>query len=100
MTDTVVGMSADPSGRRALVSPERYADLEADLVLGTGSVGLEGLDELAKHPVFAKLPAVARGAYIPIPVGLSTSMVQPSALSLPFALDELVPELAKALAGQ
>ncbi len=95
VTDTVAGMSADPSGRRALVSPERYADLEADLIVGTGSVGLEGLDELAKNPIFSQLPAIARGAYLPLPIGRSTSMVQPSALSLPFAVDQLVPEFAK-----
>ena len=99
VTDTVVNMPG-ASERRVLVSPERYADLEADLVVGTGRVGIEGLAELAKHPTFAQLPATTRGAYIPIPVGRSTSMVQPSALSLPFALDELVPEFAKALADQ
>jgi len=97
VTDTVTTMGAGQ--RRVLVSPERYADLEADLVIGTASVGLEGMDELARHPVFATLPAIARGAYLPIPVGPSTSMVQPSVLSLPFALDELVPQMATALAG-
>ncbi|MGH3566479.1 MAG: hypothetical protein ACRDRH_10690 [Pseudonocardia sp.] len=99
MTDTVAGMSADPSGRRALVSPERYADLEADLVIGTGSWAEEGLDELAKHPIFSQLPAIARGAYLRFPVGRSTSMVQPSALSLPFAVDELVPQMVQAFAS-
>jgi iron complex transport system substrate-binding protein len=96
VTDTVAKMGAGE--RRVLVNPERYTDLEADLVIGTAAVGLEKLDELAKHPVFASLPAIARGAYITIPVGPSTSMVQPSVLSLPFALDELVPRLAGALA--
>ncbi len=47
--------------RRVLVSPERYADIEADLVIGTGSVGTEGLDELAADPVFAGLPAKTVG---------------------------------------
>lgn len=64
---------------------------------GTSSVGPKQLDKLAKHPTFARLPAIKRGAYIPFLVGHSTSMVQPSALSLPFALDRLVPRMARAL---
>jgi len=99
VTDTVANMPG-ASERQVLVSPERYTDLETDLVFGTSSVGTEGLEELAKHPTFAQLPAIAREAYIQFPVGRSTSMVQPSALSLPFALDKLVPEFAKALAGR
>lgn len=100
MTDTVANMPGGLNERRVLVSPERYADLEADLIMGTSSKGPAQLDELAKHhPTFARLPAITRGAYIPFLVGHSTSMVQPSALSLPFALDQLVPRMAKALAG-
>lgn len=97
VTDTVVELAGGE--RRFLVSPERYGDLEADLVIGTGTVGVEGLDELAEHPVFASLPAISRGAYLTIPIGRSTAIVQPSALSLPFALEELVPEIAGAIAG-
>lgn len=99
VTDTVANMPGGPQEGRALVSPERYADLEADLIMGTSSLGPEQLDELAKHPTFARLPAITRGAYIPFHVGHSTSMVQPSALSLPFAVDQLVPQMAQALAS-
>ncbi|HEX4865190.1 MAG TPA: ABC transporter substrate-binding protein [Acidimicrobiales bacterium] len=99
VTDTVAKMAAGPSERRVLVSPERFADLEADLVMGTSSLGPEQLDELARHPTFSTLPAIARGAYLPFHVGQSTAMVQPSPLSLPFALKELVPRMAQTLAG-
>ncbi len=99
VTDTVGKMSGGPQEGRVLVSPERYADLEADLLMGTSSLGPAQLDKLARHPTFAKLPAIDRGAYIPFNVGHSTSMVQPSALSLPFAVDRLVPQMAQALAG-
>ncbi|MGQ0678347.1 MAG: iron-siderophore ABC transporter substrate-binding protein [Actinomycetota bacterium] len=99
VTDAVAGMASGPSERRVLVSPERYADLEADLIMGTGRTGVEGLDDLARHPIFSRLPAIARGAYIPFQVGQSTAMVQPSALSLPYAVQELVPQMAGALAG-
>ncbi|MGH3787929.1 MAG: iron-siderophore ABC transporter substrate-binding protein [Pseudonocardiaceae bacterium] len=99
VTDTVANMAGGSGERRVLVSPERYADLEADLIIGTSSLGPEVLEELAEHPTFSQLPAIDRGAYIPFHVGQSTSMVQPSALSLPFALDVLVPQFAQALAG-
>lgn len=97
VTDTVAKMAGGE--RRVQVSPENYGELEADLLWGTSSMGPELLDELAKHPTFSKLPAVKRGAYVPFYVGHSTSMVQISALSLPFAIDELVPQMAQALAG-
>lgn len=90
VTDTVANMQGGPQEGRVLVSPERYADLEADLIMGTSSLGPEQLDELAEHPTFGTLPAITRGAYIPFYVGHSTSMVQPSALSLPFAVEKLV----------
>jgi iron complex transport system substrate-binding protein len=98
VTDTVAKMAAGE--RRVQVSPERYTDLEADLIIGTSAMGPAELDSLAKHPTFAKLPAIERGAYLPLPVGQSTSFVQPSALSLPFAVDELVPQMAQALTGR
>jgi iron complex transport system substrate-binding protein len=88
VTDAVTETAGE---RRFQVSRERFTDLEADLVMGTSTVGPELLEELAAHPIFAQLPAIDRGAYIPFYVGDSTSMVQPSALSLPFALDQLVP---------
>lgn len=96
VTDTVAGLAAEGE-RRVLVSPERYADLEADLVVGTGLVGTAGLDGLATHPVFSTLPAIGRGAYVTFPVERSTSMVQPSALGLPFAVEQLVPQLSDGL---
>ncbi len=34
-----------------------------------------------------------------MPVGRSTAIVQPSVLSLPFAVEELVPDFVAALAG-
>jgi len=99
VTDTVAKMGDGPQESRVLVSPERYADLEADLIMGTSSLGPAQLAALARKPIFAELPAIARGAYVPFHVGQSTSMVQPSALSLPFAVDKLVPRMARALGG-
>lgn len=93
--DTVAALAGGE--RRVRVSPERYRDLEADLLWGTSSVGQ--LDSLDGEPTFRAVSAVARGAYVRFPVEQSTSMVQPSALSLPFAVDTLVPRMAQALDG-
>ncbi|MCA1587976.1 MAG: ABC transporter substrate-binding protein [Chloroflexi bacterium] len=97
VTDTVTKMGDGPQESRVLVSPERYADLEADLIVGTSSLGPAQLDALARKPIFAGL--IKRSAYLPLLVARSTSMVQPSALSLPFAVDQLVPQMAQALAS-
>lgn len=63
--DTVANMPSGPQEGRVLVSPERYADLEADLIMGTSSLGPAQLDKLAEHPIFARLPAISRGRTSP-----------------------------------
>lgn len=94
ITDTVAGLPG--SEGRAPVSPERYDLLEADLVVGTSPDG--GLAGLQAHATFSRVPAVARGAFVPLDIGAATAIAFPSALSLPYALDALVPKLAAALA--
>ena len=98
VTDAVAAMP-DMAGSpgRAEVSAERYPDIEADLVIGTSSDGR--LEDLTGGPTFSRIPAVARGAWVPLDVERSTSMVYPSVLSLTYAVEDLVPELAEALGG-
>jgi iron complex transport system substrate-binding protein len=84
---------------RAQLSPERYELLEADVVLGTSSdPGPDPLAKLTAHELFARVPAVARGAFVGIGIGPATAMAFPSALSVPYALREVVPQLAAAQA--
>ncbi|MGQ0615668.1 MAG: iron-siderophore ABC transporter substrate-binding protein [Acidimicrobiia bacterium] len=97
VTDTVAAMPSTEGEGRADVSPEQYELIEADLVMGTSSDG--DLSELEAQPTFARVPAVARGAFVPFDIGPATALAFPSALSLPYALDELVPQLADAMAG-
>jgi iron complex transport system substrate-binding protein len=78
---------------RAPVSPERYDLLDADLILGT-SPDPKALDALADQKLFAAVPAVRRGAYVPMGIGPATAMAFPSVLSVPYAVQKLVPQLA------
>lgn len=99
VTDTVAAMPS-PTGAegRAEVSPEQYDLIDADLLLGTSADGT--LADLEAHPIFSRVPAVARGAFLAYDIGPATALAFPSALSLPYALDELVPELAAAIGGR
>ena len=99
VTDAVAAMP-DMTGSpgRAEVSAERYPSIDADLILGTSSDGR--IDDLAAVPTFARMPAVQRGAFVPLDVGRSTAMVYPSVLSITYAVEHLTPELARALAAE
>jgi iron complex transport system substrate-binding protein len=83
---------------RAQVSPERYDLLDAGVVLGT-SPDPKALAELERSRLFSFVPAVKRGAFVGLDIGPATAMAFPSVLSVPFAVDELVPELASAVDG-
>ena len=98
ISDAVAAVPDMPgSPGRAEVSSEQYSRIEADLILGTSSDGR--LDDLTAGPTFARIPAVERGAFLGLDVGRSTSMVYPSVLSLTYAVEELAPEMARALGG-
>lgn len=97
VTDTVAGMPGSAGEGRSEVSPEQYSLIDADLILGTSSDSRAELDKLAAQPTFARVPAVGRGAFIPLDIGPATAMAFPSALSLPYALDALVPVMANAI---
>jgi ABC-type Fe3+-hydroxamate transport system substrate-binding protein len=94
ISEQVAGLPG--SGGRAQVSPERYDLLDAGVVLGT-SPDPKALDELEHSRLFSFVPAVKRGAFVGLELGPATAMAFPSVLSVPYAVDELVPELASAV---
>lgn len=94
LTGTVAGLEGQDG--RAIVSAERYPLIDADVIVGTSSSDPAELDQLAGHEVFSRVPAVARGAFVPLDIGPATALAFPSVLSVPYAVDELVPQLAKA----
>ncbi|ADB48705.1 iron-siderophore ABC transporter substrate-binding protein [Conexibacter woesei] len=81
---------------RAQVSPERYDLLDADVVIATAfdPRELEGLED---HGVFGKLDAVRRSAYVALPLSPATSIAFPSAVSVRYALSEIVPQVDRAV---
>lgn len=86
-------------GGRANVSPERYELLDADLMIGTAPTP-ETLEGLKRDELFARVPAVRDGRYVPLSFELVTSIVYPSLLSVRFALEELVPRFERAVRGR
>jgi iron complex transport system substrate-binding protein len=95
-----LGFKLAPSiaGKRAKddrleVSNERVSILDADVVLGTSSDSSAKLEEMTRGLLFQRLSAVKRHAYSSIDIGPATSIAFPSALSVNYALSELVPLL-------
>jgi iron complex transport system substrate-binding protein len=84
------------SDGRALVSPERYRLLDAGIVIGT-SPDPQALEQLHGDPLFQRVPAVSDGHWVGLGIGPATAMAFPSVLSVPYAVDALVPELSAAL---
>lgn len=82
----------------AQVSPERYDLLDAGVVMGT-SPDPRALDDLHGNRLFARVPAVERGAWVGLEIGPATAMAFPSVLSVPYATDQLVSKLSAALQG-
>lgn len=95
VTDAVAGLPGQDG--RALVSPERYALLDADVILGTSGSGRATLDELANHELFTRIPAVARGRYLALNIGPATALAFPSVLGVRYAVEKLVPRVSRAI---
>lgn len=77
---------------RAEISPERLDLLDADVMLLT-FVSPEARETLEANPLFQQLPAVQRGAYIPLDMPVAISMAFPSVLSILWGLEQVVPKL-------
>jgi iron complex transport system substrate-binding protein len=95
-----LGMKLAPAVRqrkgkdgRLQVGDEQLPLLDADVVLGTTSGTPRDLDALVRGKLFRQLSAVKRGAYASVPIGPATSIAFPSALSVRYAVDQLVPVL-------
>ncbi len=91
-------VAALPEGAfgNAEVSLERLDALDADVVVMLhGSPALR--ESLERNPVFTRLPAIRRGSYVVVDLETAYALRTPSVLSVPWAVDRLVPELARAL---
>ena len=77
---------------RAKISSERLETIDADVIMGTSPTP-DALDTFARGDLFRRL----EGAWVPVDLAPATSMAFPSLLSIPYALDQLVPRLAEAV---
>ncbi len=92
----VAALSESEPGR-APISPENLGVLDAEAMIVTAQTD-EDRKFFESNPLFSQLNAVKNGNYIPIPFPVAAAMGFPSPLSIPYALDEMVPALAKVLA--
>lgn len=81
---------------RAVISPERLDLLDADILLLTFN-SPEAREALEANPLFQALPAVQRGAYVALELPTAIALAFPSALSIPYGLEQVVPKLADAV---
>ncbi|RJQ85217.1 ABC transporter substrate-binding protein [Amycolatopsis panacis] len=82
---------------RSQISPERLDLLDADVLVLTYATP-ESRKRLEAEPLFQRIPAVQRGAYVPLEMTTAIALAFPTALSVPYGLQECVPKLAAALA--
>ncbi|MDO3647326.1 ABC transporter substrate-binding protein [Nocardia mangyaensis] len=88
-------LTAQPSNQgRLALSPERVDELSADLLLAGYSPGMD--EKYRQLPGYANLPAVEKDAVVFMTTQEISAVNQPTALSVPYILDELEPYLAAA----
>ncbi|SEE45574.1 iron-siderophore ABC transporter substrate-binding protein [Jiangella alba] len=90
---------AEGDGVYYYVSPELAGDIEADVFIGWFNDQVAA-DAFAASPAYAQLPAVAAGAFAPIAgEDYVTASSAPTVLSIPWMLDDYLPQLAAATAA-
>ncbi|TDD66295.1 iron-siderophore ABC transporter substrate-binding protein [Jiangella aurantiaca] len=88
---------AEGDGVYYYVSPELAGDIESDVFVAWFN-DQAAADVFAANPAYAQIPAVAAGAFAPIAgEDYVTASSAPSVLSIPWMLDEYLPQLADAV---
>jgi len=103
---TYLGLTVNPkltplvknAGEQVEVSTERVEILDADVAV-FATEEAKSVKELLDVPTFAKLPVVADHHAVYTDTTLAGAIYFTSPLSLPYVLDHLTPQLAKAVAG-
>ena len=94
LSPAVPALEGDSGAR---ISLERLGVLDADvLLMSFADDDLRA--SLENSTLFAAVPAVARRDYVPVSLDTATALRNPSVLSVPYGLEQLVPGLAAALA--
>jgi iron complex transport system substrate-binding protein len=99
-----LGLELSPAADRlkgdggAQISLERLADLDADaLLIAYADEKLQST--LEASAIFKRIPAVRAGHDVTLSLDATTALRNPSVLSIPYGLDQLVPSLGEALGG-
>lgn len=80
------------------LSPELVGNADADVVVLLTQQGLRRADALARYPVLATLPATGRGRLVVVEdFDVSLALSNASVLSVPYAVDRLLPLLTATL---
>lgn len=96
LSPSVLGLAGDRLPGRAVVSPELLRALDADvMVLSFSSAASRA--KLEAEPLFQQIPAVRRGAYVPVETTTAVAIAFPSAISIPYGLQKSIPPIAEAL---
>ncbi|MFT3855091.1 MAG: iron-siderophore ABC transporter substrate-binding protein [Ilumatobacteraceae bacterium] len=97
-SDMVIALSADNPGAFTVeLSPERLADIDADVLIVEQS---DGPADISRVALADRIPAVQRGAVVVYgteDAALSVALI-PTVLSIPYAAQRLATDLAAALA--
>ncbi|WP_067543778.1 ABC transporter substrate-binding protein [Nocardia crassostreae] len=98
---TQMGMTIPPSlvaqggtGGRLALSPERFDELNSDLLLAGYSPGQD--EKYRQLPGYNDLPVVKKNAVVFLTVQEISAVNQPTPLALPYILDKLEPAIANA----
>lgn len=96
LSPSVVGLPQGAFPGRSVISPERLDLLDADVIMLTYN-SPEARATMEANPIFQQLPAVQRGAYVALDLPVAIALGFPSALSIPYGVEQVVPKLAEAL---
>ncbi len=97
LSKRVTGLKQSAIPGRAVISPERLDLLDADvLVLTYNSPAAKST--LESQELFQRIPAVRDGRYVALDLPTALALAFPSALSIPYGLRQVVPQLEQALA--
>ncbi|WP_198664320.1 iron-siderophore ABC transporter substrate-binding protein [Jiangella endophytica] len=91
---------AEGDGVYYYVSPELAGDVESDVFVAWFN-DQAAADAFAANPAYAQIPAVAAGAFAPIAgEDYVTASSAPTVLSIPWMLDDYLPQLAAAASAR
>lgn len=96
LSPSVLGLAPDRLPGRAVVSPELLRTLDADVMVLSYS-NAASRAKVEAEPLFGQIPAVRRGAYVPVETTTAVSIAFPSAVSIPYGLQKTIPLIAAAL---